>query len=663
MKTLQQRVQDALTKNRTEELGRDVWRDFVVPLFFDEVDLRSATKPRVIVGGRGCGKTMLLRYLSHDSAFSVHRKEIPVEDGRHVGLYWRADTQSVNPMFGRGVSESVWQAAFSHTLAVSISIEFLRSLKSVLNSSFTDIDRNAIRNVKFDSLSVFDPDLFGGIEELEATLVSKDWKLLSWISNPESAHPVFYPGRSFILALIANVVRQVPSFSDFRFSVYIDEYENLREYQQQIINTCLKHSETPVVFNLAMKRNGMRVAATGSGESISDIADYRTIDLDLLLTKNSFDVFAAEILLSRLKKVSNWPVSCELADLKQIEALNERKTEEYRRRVINQVRAILPSLNREQLCEAVFAEPALPKKIHTLLARALKAKRSRMSPSAFISEDYKEASIIAPALLNRKAISPEALLAELKLLREGRDNRFTGRTGWIHNNFEGCLLHLYAPFDRACPFYSGFDTFVQLSCGNLRHFLELCYKALQAVEEDASGSVHVPPLKQAEAAKQASSALISQIKGFGRFGNRLHAFVLTLGSVFALSQARNSQSEPEISHFDVSGGSSNLESDDEEFLSEAEKWSVLFSEAQTKNKNPQQPFGSEWVLNPVYSPYFHITYRKRRKLSITVDDLTVLMRGTIDQRKALLKSFADKWSIDPTGEHHPLLLGFDFFDV
>src|SRR5438132_2804154 len=80
-------------KNRTEELGYDVWEQFVIPPFYDQLDLEAAKKPRVIVGGRGCGKTMLLRYLSHQTAFSPKRPAIPKSALGHIGLYWRADTQ------------------------------------------------------------------------------------------------------------------------------------------------------------------------------------------------------------------------------------------------------------------------------------------------------------------------------------------------------------------------------------------------------------------------------------------------------------------------------------------------------------------------------------------------------------------------------------------
>ena len=81
MKTLSEEihsVKSSLTKNRTEHLGLDVWNEFVVPRFYDKISIFS-DMPTRLEGGRGSGKTMLLRYLSYHSQFSKNRSHIPIE--------------------------------------------------------------------------------------------------------------------------------------------------------------------------------------------------------------------------------------------------------------------------------------------------------------------------------------------------------------------------------------------------------------------------------------------------------------------------------------------------------------------------------------------------------------------------------------------------------
>jgi hypothetical protein len=316
---------------------------------------------------------------------------------------------------------------------------------------------------------------------------------------------------------------------------------------------------------------------------------------------------------------------------------------------------MFPGQSPSEIARTAFADRWLIEKLRKEIQMALKKRGSRLTAENFLNPRFPEASIVATALLYRKGVTPESVLEELRNLEGGRPNKFTGNTDWIHNNLVGCLLRLYAPYNRTCPFYAGFDTFTQLSRGNVRHFLELCHKSLRRVRLNReSDQVSVPIEEQAEAAREASSAFLGEVRSFGPAGNRLHSFVLTLGSLFALSHRRPAQSEPEVSHFGILSGQENLSDEDQQFLCEALRWSVLDEEPETKAKDPSDTSSSDWILNPIYAPYFHITYRKKRKLSLGSGDLIVLIRGNYDERRALLKKYMQEWSLD-TEEVEPSL--------
>ena len=59
-------MKNAFLRNRTEEFGQDVWDSYILPPYFEKIGLREARKSIVIEGGRGSGKTALLRYMSVD---------------------------------------------------------------------------------------------------------------------------------------------------------------------------------------------------------------------------------------------------------------------------------------------------------------------------------------------------------------------------------------------------------------------------------------------------------------------------------------------------------------------------------------------------------------------------------------------------------------------
>ena len=55
-------IDSKMTRNRAEEYGFDLWKEFVVPPYFLSLKTLKSEKPLIIEGGRGSGKTMLLRY-------------------------------------------------------------------------------------------------------------------------------------------------------------------------------------------------------------------------------------------------------------------------------------------------------------------------------------------------------------------------------------------------------------------------------------------------------------------------------------------------------------------------------------------------------------------------------------------------------------------------
>jgi hypothetical protein len=378
-------------------------------------------------------------------------------------------------------------------------------------------------------------------------------------------------------------------------------------------------------------------------EALSDIHDFRTHDLEQDFLEDNFPIIAAEILLLRfaLAGVSNLPIEPDV--LRDPEKIDLRRTPDYKRAAIAAAKDLFPGMTNKELANTIFCDGALSNQLRRRIERAL-SRRSGGAVADFFRPAVPEASVITPALLSRQSTSPEQVRLEIEKLERGEDNKFTGATNWIHNNLVGSLLQLYEPQSRACPFYAGFDAFCDLSRGNIRHFLELCYKSLN--RHTISTDPPVPPEEQAEAARQASAALLREVKSFGRKGNQLHNFVFRLGTLFMLSHQRPTLSESEQSHFTILRGTSDLSEEDHEFFREALKWSVLYEHKGTKKKSEQEPETIEYVLNPIYTPFFHISYRKKRRLEITSDDVICLIRGKYIEVRELLSRYSGKWGVD-----------------
>lgn len=642
-------IRKACTKNRAEELGFDVWEHFAIPLFFDQLDIGDTSKASRFIGGRGCGKTMLLRYLSHQSMFSTKREHVDRVSFKHLGLYWKVDTHFANVLFGRSIENDVWESAFSHFMALVIVADAVHCLESLANCEAVDFSLSELESLQLQSPQDFDAAFATDVYSIANQIRSRTRQLQTWANNPRATvAPTFLPGNQFIAAVLQEILEKVHLLRQSAFFVYIDEYENLREYQQRNINTCIKHSERPVIFNIATKRNGMRTNATVGEECITEIADYRSYDLDKMLENTDFELFAAEILFFRFATMAgakDGPINA--SELRDAKFLPKRKVGDYRQRVISAARKIFPGVTEIEMAVDAFEDKAIHAQLIRNIEGALSERNSKLVASQFLVSDHPQASFVVPALLHRKSLDPEEILEEIESLNVGRDNRFTGPTGWIHNNFIGCFLQLYGPFSRTCPFYAGFDSFISLAKGNLRHFLEVCHTSLKQIDQrDGIHDLQVPIAEQAESARQASSDFLREIRSFGVLGNQLHDFASGLGRLFAAAHRRPTQSEPEINHFSMLGGSASLDDAERELLSEATKWSVLFELAETKLKGSVDVAESEWMLAPIYAPHFNITFRKKRRLELSRDDIRRLMSGDTYERTQVIDKYKRRWSVD-----------------
>ena len=168
--------------------------------------------------------------------------------------------------------------------------------------------------------------------------------------------------------------------------------------------------------------------------------------------------------------------------------------------------------------------------------------------------------------------------------------------------------------------------------GNIRHFLELCYSSLAQNPMDME-IMPVSPDSQALAVKNVSSKMLKEIKALGNIGNVLYDFTIRLGSVFENARKNIAQSEPEQNHFSISDSPSREVTS---LLNELVKWSVLYEYKLTKRKGLET--GSEYLLNPIYSSYFTISYRKKRRITLLNADIVTIAYGDVKDFERYLKN-------------------------
>lgn len=624
-------INSSLTRNRAEEYGFDLWDEFVIPPYYPQLELMKSEKPQIIEGGRGSGKTMLIRYLCHATQFSPKRKNISAKDYKRIGIYWKMDVQFSKLMSMRGAEDSLWLDAFINMGVLVLTKEIIESLCNIKKTNV--LAERDINNIDFSALKDFDSLIPAELDLLRIYINSQYNKFQSWVSNYKKIEqPIFYP-KYFLDCIIATIKDQVSILRDSFYSVYIDEYENLIATHKRIINTWVKHSQSPIIFNIAMKHNSLDITETLSEEHIVEIHDYRLIDIERLL-KEYFSIFASEIFLLKVHNhlVEVFDSTDHLFDTSQ-EMLSMRLTDEYKDFIIDKISNIFPRISSREIAHRMVTDEKIRNKLQAFVENDLiKLGQSQYIQQCIEAMSVPESFVILHALFSRSSVDVQDIVEQLKAYLQGNESKFKE---WIHNNLVGCILNIYGKMNRLCPLYSGYDTFLTMSKDNIRHFLELCYTSLSHSDNFEKKVVDIKD--QMTAVKYVSDNMLNEIKQLGASGNILYVFAYRLGNLFEEFRKRDSQSEPEQNQFSIRG---ELTTECSTILNELVKWSVLYKSKLTKQKNVES--GCEYQLNPIYSAYFTISYRKKRRIELSANDFNTLCFGNDEEYNKLVKRITSK---------------------
>ena len=211
------------------------------------------------------------------------------------------------------------------------------------------------------------------------------------------------------------------------------------------------------------------------------------------------------------------------------------------------------------------------------------------------------------------------------------------------------MFYLYIGLPRrANLLYSGFDRFCSLAAPNLRYFQQLCHSSFalaqdQSDQNDTDIKLCVTAEIQAGAAEQVGETSLLEVERLGLRGTQLLEVMTRLGKLFAAAHRRPSQSEVEINHFSIDSDRIGLSQETLELIRQAKIWSVFYEKRYTKNKSDYDLAQSDIIPNPIFSPYFRISYRKKKKITLTPTQVNILMTGSGDQFDAILREYSERW--------------------
>jgi hypothetical protein len=588
---------DLFGNYKAEWLGERIFDYFRTPAYFPDLE---RPRPCVLIGGRGTGKTTVLRCLSYEGQFALDRDPSKIPEWAYYGFYYRVNTNRVSAFQGPELPPERWQKLFGHYINLLLCQNVTKFLDWYAEAcpSAPAMDGALCLEVSR-SLNVEDATDLATLRSSIRKGLSDFERLLNNIKAEQSL-PISLQGAP--LDILFAGLRQMPQFAEKSFFFLLDEYENLLDDQQVVVNSLLKHATVDYTFKIGVRELGWRKRYTLSAtEELTSPADYVRIDIALHLTGNNFREFARDVCDARLKNMLA-PTANSIIDL-------------------------LPSATAED--EAEFLGAAK-------VAAPIREK-IRLSLDVRIARNADTLSDLDVLLVDLRGRQRGMTLE--KALREQRSDSEAWRN-FVENYRYALLFQITEPGSAITKLYCGWTTYTTMAASNIRYLLELVDYAFR--EHGQVNAVPGDPFSwqtQTRAAQAVGRKNLFELEGF-REGALLVKLTIGLGRFFQIMARRPEGHSPEQNQFSLATGA-KLSAKVEALLTNAVMHSALVRTIANK-LNHADSRSYDYSLHPIFSAFFGISHRRKRKVNVVPEDLLVLVEDPGRGVRRLLESERDE---------------------
>jgi hypothetical protein len=590
--TLDEQLSTLFGDSRAEWLGKRIFDLFAKPAYFPELEQR---RPCVLIGGRGTGKTMVLRGLSYEGRYALS-KTTPPSDWPYYGLYYKVNTNRVTAFAGPEISEDRWTRLFAHyvnlLLCEKISNFMMWYEESVGISTALAPDQF---RVVCESMHIEHVNSFPALSsQIRMSLV----RFESLINNIGDSEEITLTTQGVPIDVLCDMVSGLPGFESKQFYFLIDEYESLSPLQQRVFNTLIKNCGERYSFKIGVRELGWRVHETlNSAEILESPADYARIDISERLDGERFSEFALEVCNNRLSQL---PTS--FAAPKSITGLFPGMSDEDE--ATHWDVESLVSESRNQLLESFPDDASLiegmePLKLYFL---AFWARGAKLTLNA-VFNDFREHQV---PWQTRYGNYKHSLLYTLRAGRRGVRTR---------------------------KLYAGWKTYEQLAGGNIRYLLALVYRGLVQHlrgDEERSLASGLSVETQTQAAKSVARERLEELEGLSADGTNLAQLVMGLGKIFGTMAVQADGHAPEVTQFRLASDTSgDEEARAKELLRDGVMLLALRRFPGTKPTGKDDIRQYDYMLYPLFSALFDFSFRKKRRTELSSADIV----GLVEQQR------------------------------
>lgn len=584
------------TDNQINELWVELGTQLV-----DKVIEPMSVKSKYILGGKGTGKTHLLRYHS----YPVARLRLANESGidvlgrlGYLAVFLRTtalDAARFEAIDGVRVN---WQMFFAVYLELRLAESLLEAVCDIRSTSPTQkFDDAAFIKKMAEALTSSIVLECQSVNDFHAWVTTERKNFDAAINNAAFSGELKL-SMPFAVGALSLPIKDAlatlhPKFAEVPLLYLLDEVENLSEYQQQVINTLIRYGEGRATFRVTGRLYARKTLETmGGGEENRPGSEFAVTLLDpILKAYQKYPEFARNFIISRLRpKVGEKLI----------------------------VRSLFCEIRSDDYFEEAFQQMGITgsQPFISSLARMLGIpnKGGENHPFNEIVKTLTDGFPILLAKLNvlifakryKHGVNPVAL--SIEVAGEANDYLKGTRKGAYANAYGHYKGDLFAQLcrearrDASVP-YAGWDTFVDMSSGNPRNLLVVLGEAYSIAafrELTFSPENPLPVDLQTAAAEEAARFMFEQDANYGSYSDLAKVAVARLGSL--LRTARYSLNIPEVSPLAVSFSNESLTPEASKVLKFALNYSLVFEVSEGRPDRNSDQFMRKIHLNPMLSP-------------------------------------------------------------
>jgi hypothetical protein len=626
----------------TDEEIINYWVDFPGHSFTDVIKPVSPM-PMIILGGKGSGKTHIMKYFSYELQKIRSQSDVLTEINQcgYIGIYMRCGGMNSNRFQGKSQENHKWIAIFQYYLELWISQLLLNIIIDIFEKepSLKDYDESITKYI----LTLFDkiPDdatpttlkdlviLLNQLQKQTDIIVNN-----AGITKDLSNLFIFVSPGKLIFGIPKILESTIVFFKDIRFLYLIDEFENLPVDHQIHINTLVREREDPTTFKIGSRLYGVKTYKTFSAdEDNKEGSEFELFSIDQYFReKKEYNEFIAKLCYKRLIE-TEYPVTDKEHTVKNFEQYFEKFDLDVFLKIISETKSPKPYFSRlkEQLSdiENTFRDD---------IAECLSYPTNPLIEKTNILLFYR-------GWKRAKIINGHVLLAIAQDIRLQREKYFgeNPQESSLHKVLDkfktDIVAQLFLDFQYEIPYY-GFEAFINMSDGlprNLLGILKYIFKKSYFSAEKPFHGGRISLESQIRGIKDASEWFIEDARMPGDNGKKSRKSIIRLATF--LRELRFADIPPECS---LCAFSIDLSTTSDEIAEEIKNCylnSYLIKISETRKERNSERLDSIFQINGMLAPRWALPIYRRGEIQLKKEDAAAIFTdNTEDIFKTYLKS-------------------------